>query len=49
MNKSASLPFKSYVNQLVANLEDADPIVRDVAKNAVVSLFQCVDQHELCI
>lgn len=40
MNKNVSLPFKSYVNQLVANLEDADPEVRNVAKNAIVSLFQ---------
>lgn len=42
MNKNHGLPFKSYVNQLVANLEDADPEVRNVAKNAIVSLFQCV-------
>ncbi|KAF2998879.1 suppressor of tub2 mutation [Curvularia kusanoi] len=40
MNKNHGLPFKSYVNQLVANLEDADPEVRNVAKNAVVSLYQ---------
>ncbi|KAF9693163.1 hypothetical protein EKO04_008700 [Ascochyta lentis] len=40
MNKNHSLPFKTYVNQLVANLEDADPEVRNVAKNAIVSLFQ---------
>ncbi|KAJ4985055.1 hypothetical protein SVAN01_09426 [Stagonosporopsis vannaccii] len=40
MNKNHSLPFKSYVNPLVANLEDADPEVRNVAKNAIVSLFQ---------
>lgn len=40
MNKHHSLPFKSYVNQLVANCEDADPDVRNVAKNAIVSLFQ---------
>ena len=44
MNKNHSLPFKSYVNALVANLEDADPEVRNVAKNAIVSLFQCVDR-----
>lgn len=42
MNKNHGLQFKSYVNPLVANLEDADPGVRDVAKNAIVSLFQCV-------
>ncbi|KAF3042292.1 suppressor of tub2 mutation [Didymella keratinophila] len=40
MNKTHSLPFRSYVNQLVANCEDADPEVRNVAKNAIVSLFQ---------
>lgn len=44
MNKNNSLPFKSYVNPLVANLEDADPEVRNVAKNAIVSLFQ----YEAC-
>lgn len=40
MNKNHGLPFKSYVNQLVANCEDADPEVRTVAKNAIVALFQ---------
>lgn len=40
MNKNEGLPFKSYVPQFVANLEDADPGVRDVAKRAVVELFQ---------
>lgn len=39
MNKTEGLPFKSYSNQLVANLEDADPGVRDTAKRAVVELF----------
>lgn len=39
MNQTESLPFKSYSNQLVANLEDADAGVRDVAKKAVVELF----------
>lgn len=42
MNKSENLPFKSYSNQLVMNLEDADAGVRDVAKGAVVELFRCV-------
>ena len=32
MNKNEGLPFKSYSNQLVMNLEDADAGVRDVAK-----------------
>ena len=40
MNKTDSLPFKSYVPQLVANLEDADAGVRESAKNAVVDLFR---------
>lgn len=39
MNKNEGLPFKSYSNQLVANLEDADAGVRDTAKKAVVDLF----------
>jgi CLIP-associating protein 1/2 len=39
MNKTEGLPFKSYSNQLVANLEDADAGVRDTAKKAVVDLF----------
>jgi len=39
MNQAEGLPFKSYSNQLVANLEDADAGVRDVAKKAVVELF----------
>jgi hypothetical protein len=43
MNKHEGLPFKTYVPQFVANLEDADPGVRDVAKRAVVDLFQYAD------
>jgi CLIP-associating protein 1/2 len=39
MNKNEGLPFKTYSNQLVANLEDADAGVRDTAKKAVVDLF----------
>ena len=39
MNQTEGLPFKSYSNQLVANLEDADAGVRDTAKKAVVDLF----------
>ena len=45
MNKNEGLPFKSYVPQFVANLEDADPGVRDVAKRAVVELFQYAIPH----
>jgi CLIP-associating protein 1/2 len=44
MNKSEGLPFKSYSNQLVANLEDADAGVRDTAKKAVVDLFGYVNR-----
>ena len=40
MNKNENLPFKSFVPQLIANLEDADPGVREVAKSAVVELFR---------
>ena len=43
MNKSEGLPFKTYSNQLVANLEDADAGVRDTAKKAVVDLFGYVN------
>ena len=43
MNKNEGLPFKSYVNQFVANLEDADAGVRDTAKKAVVDLFEYVN------
>ncbi|CAO2653706.1 Nn.00g031170.m01.CDS01 [Neocucurbitaria sp. VM-36] len=45
MNKTEGLPFKSYSNQLVANLEDADPGVRDTAKRAVVELFGHAPEH----
>jgi CLIP-associating protein 1/2 len=41
MNKTDGLPFKSFVPLLVANLEDADPSVRETAKTAVVELFRC--------
>jgi CLIP-associating protein 1/2 len=40
MNKNENLPFKSFVPHLVANLEDADPGVRETAKSAVVELFR---------
>ncbi|KNG46862.1 heat repeat-containing protein [Stemphylium lycopersici] len=45
MNKTEDLPFKSYSNQLVANLEDADAGVRDTAKRAVVDLFGHAPEH----
>lgn len=44
MNKTESLPFRAFVPLLLANLEDADPGVRETAKTAVVELFRCVDQ-----
>ncbi|PVH99714.1 HEAT repeat-containing protein [Periconia macrospinosa] len=40
MNKTEGLPFRTYSNQLVANLEDADAGVRETAKTAVVELFR---------
>jgi hypothetical protein len=43
MNQTEGLPFKSYSNQFVANLEDADAGVRDTAKKAVVALFGYVN------
>ncbi|KAJ4354150.1 suppressor of tub2 mutation [Didymosphaeria variabile] len=45
MNKTDSLPFKSYVPQLVANLEDADAGVRESAKTAVVDLFRTAPER----
>jgi CLIP-associating protein 1/2 len=42
MNKTEGLPFKSFVPLLVANLEDADPGVRETAKTSIVELFRCV-------
>ncbi|KAF2450244.1 hypothetical protein P171DRAFT_468629 [Karstenula rhodostoma CBS 690.94] len=45
MNKVDNLPFKSYVPQLVANLEDADAGVREAAKTAVVELFRTAPER----
>lgn len=39
MHKSEEMPFKTYVPQLVACLEDADGMVRETAKSCVVELF----------
>lgn len=41
MNKTDGAPFRAYVPFLVANLEDADAVVRETAKKAVVELFRC--------
>lgn len=40
MNKTEHLPFRTFVPLLVANLEDADAGVREMAKMAVVELFR---------
>ncbi|KAF2472912.1 uncharacterized protein BDR25DRAFT_283517 [Lindgomyces ingoldianus] len=45
MNKTEGLPFRGFVPQLVANLEDADPGVRETAKAAVVELFRNAPEH----
>jgi CLIP-associating protein 1/2 len=44
MHKTEGLPFKTYVPQLVACLEDADGMVRETAKSCTVELFRYV-QH----
>lgn len=46
MNKTEGLPFKSFVPLLVANLEDADPGVRETAKTSIVELFRCVQTSD---
>ncbi|ORY07386.1 clasp N terminal-domain-containing protein [Clohesyomyces aquaticus] len=45
MNKTEGLPFRGFVPQLVANLEDADAGVRETAKAAVVELFKSAPEH----
>lgn len=40
MNRDESLPFKSFVPLMVANLEDHDGTVRDSAKGALIDLFR---------
>ncbi|KAM5348046.1 hypothetical protein ACJ41O_007870 [Fusarium nematophilum] len=40
MHKDQGLPFRAYVPVLMELLEDADGMVRDAAKNAVIDLFQ---------
>ena len=34
------MPFKSFVTTLMDLLEDADGMVRDTARNAVIELFK---------
>ncbi|KAF2205725.1 hypothetical protein GQ43DRAFT_477101 [Delitschia confertaspora ATCC 74209] len=45
MHKNEGLPFRSFVPLLMANLEDADPAVRETAKTAVVELFSNAPEH----
>lgn len=40
MNQEAGLQFKGFVPSLMELLEDADGMVRDVARNTVIALFQ---------
>ncbi|CCU74302.1 CLIP-associated protein [Blumeria hordei DH14] len=40
MHQEHSMPFKNYVSALMILLEDADGMVRDVARNSVITLFQ---------
>lgn len=40
MHNDVSLPFKSFVSPMVANLEDADGAVREAAKTALIELFR---------
>ena len=42
MHQENAMPFKSYVTTLMELLEDADGMVRDVARNSVIELFQYV-------
>lgn len=39
-HQESAMPFKNYVSALVALLEDADGMVRDTARNSVITLFQ---------
>jgi CLIP-associating protein 1/2 len=45
MNRDESLPFKSFVPLIVANLEDHDGAVRDAAKGALIELFWYVHDN----
>ncbi|KAK2630436.1 hypothetical protein QTJ16_001256 [Diplocarpon rosae] len=40
MHQENGMPFKSFVSTLTELLEDADGMVRDTARNAVIALFQ---------
>jgi CLIP-associating protein 1/2 len=43
MHQENGLQFRSFVPTLMELLEDADGMVRDVARNTVIELFQYVD------
>ncbi|KAG9230796.1 hypothetical protein BJ875DRAFT_487625 [Amylocarpus encephaloides] len=40
MHQDSAMPFKSFVTTLMDLLEDADGMVRDTARNSVITLFQ---------
>jgi len=42
MHQENGMPFKSFVTTLMDLLEDADGMVRDTARNAVIDLFEYV-------
>lgn len=48
MHKEHGLQFRSYVPVLMELLEDADGMVRDVAKGTVIELFKCDPPLSLC-
>jgi CLIP-associating protein 1/2 len=45
MHNASGLPFKGFVSQLVACLEDADGSVRETAKSTIVELFRTAPEH----
>jgi CLIP-associating protein 1/2 len=40
MHQENGMPFKAFVTTLMDLLEDADGMVRDTARNAVIELFK---------
>lgn len=40
MHQENGMPFKGYVSTLMELLEDADGMVRDATRNAVIVLFE---------
>ena len=47
MHQEHGLQFRAYVPTLMELLEDADGMVRDVAKSTVIELFKC--DSALCL